>query len=292
MAPRSEHLTRQRINFAYSFDFIAEKFNAHRIFRCCNGENFKHISVHAELSAHKVYVVSFILHFNKARNRFVAVFAHPGAQRQHKCFIILRVTETVYAADRSNNDNVAPLKQGACRTVAQLVDFIVNLRVFFYICVARRNICLRLIVIIIAYKIFNGVFGKELLELRAKLRRQNFVVCKHERGLVNARNRICNRKRFSASRNAQKRLPALAALYSAHKALNCLGLIACRLVIRNKFKIHSHRLRSYLIYYIPFCKLFQPFAAFFIRFFAVGSPGGKTSGVSDCRKSRSTTSKL
>ena len=43
-----------------------------------------------------------------------------------------------------------------------------------------RYICFRLVVVVIAYKVFNGVFRKELLELGAKLGRQRFVVGEHK----------------------------------------------------------------------------------------------------------------
>lgn len=60
--------------------------------------------------------------------------------------------------------------------MAQFVDFIVYSAVLFNISISRRNICLRLIIVVIAYKVFNSVFGKKLLEFRAELCGKRFIV--------------------------------------------------------------------------------------------------------------------
>ena len=69
-----------------------------------------------------------------------------------------------------------------------------------------RDVRLRLVVVVIRYKILHGVVRKELLELAAKLRGERFVVCEHERRLLHALDDLRHRVRFAGARDAEQRL--------------------------------------------------------------------------------------
>ena len=82
--------------------------------------------------------------------------------------------------------------------MAQLVDFVVYCCDFFYVSIRGAYICLRLIIVVIAYKELNCAVREELPKLRAKLRCKRFVVRKHERGLLHTLYYLCHCKCFSA----------------------------------------------------------------------------------------------
>ena len=60
--------------------------------------------------------------------------------------------------------------------MAKLVNLIIDRAVLLDIGIARRNIGLRLVVIIVGDKIFNRIVRKELLKLAVKLTGQGLIV--------------------------------------------------------------------------------------------------------------------
>ena len=74
--------------------------------------------------------------------------------------------------------------------MAQLVYLVVDLGVFFYICVSGWHIGLRLIIVVVGDKILHCVLGEELLELAVKLRRQRLVVGNDQRGSLHPLNDV------------------------------------------------------------------------------------------------------
>ena len=60
--------------------------------------------------------------------------------------------------------------------MAQLIDFVVDGRIFFDISIGLYYICFRLIIIVITDKILHRVGRKKLLKFASQLRRQSFVM--------------------------------------------------------------------------------------------------------------------
>ena len=89
-----------------------------------------------------------------------------------------------------------------------------------------RDICLRLIVIVIRHKVLDGVFGEKLPEFCAKLRCKRFVVGKHERGAVELFDDACHRKGLARAGDSQQNLFLNAVFNTAHQLLNSLRLVA------------------------------------------------------------------
>ena len=55
--------------------------------------------------------------------------------------------------------------------MTQFINFFINGRIFFNVGIRNRQISFRLIVIIVADKIFHGIFGEESFKLFIQLRR-------------------------------------------------------------------------------------------------------------------------
>lgn len=68
--------------------------------------------------------------------------------------------------------------------VPELVDVVVDGRVLLNIRIGRGNIGFRLIIVVVADEIFNGVFRKQRTEFIVKLCCQGLVRGKHQRGPV------------------------------------------------------------------------------------------------------------
>ena len=87
--------------------------------------------------------------------------------------------------------------------MAQLIDLVIDGRILFYISIRRGHICLRLVIIVVGYKIFHRILGKKFLELAVKLRCQRFIVGDNEGGLLKLLNHICHGKGLSGAGNSQ-----------------------------------------------------------------------------------------
>ena len=123
--------------------------------------------------------------------------------------------------------------------MAQLVDLVVDGGVLLNIRVSRWNVGLRLVVIIIGNEIFNGVFGKEFLELRAELGGQRLVVGQHKGRPVDARDDVGHGEGLARTGDAQQRLVMVAAQKPLDQSVDGLRLIAGRLIFGMQLEIHT-----------------------------------------------------
>ena len=119
----------------------------------------------------------------------------------------------------------------------ETLNLVVYACVLFYKRVGVGNICLRLVVVVVGDKVFNGVIREKLLELRAKLRGKGLVVRQHQRWLLNAFDHLCHCKGFSAAGNAEQRLLLKAQLNSSGKRVYSLGLVAGGSIFADNVKI-------------------------------------------------------
>ena len=127
--------------------------------------------------------------------------------------------------------------------MAQLVNFIIYRRILLNISVCRRNIRLRLIVVIIGHKILYCIFRKEFPKFRTKLSSKSLIVCEDECRTIKSSNNIGHGKCFSRTGNAEQRLFVEAAFNAINKLVYCLRLIAHGRILRmeNEF-IHIKNL--------------------------------------------------
>ena len=81
-----------------------------------------------------------------------------------------------FSSKMGDDDDVVARHERARRRKPQAVDIFVDRSVLFDKGVRVRDIGLRLIVIVVADKIFDGVVRKKILELRIELRSERFIV--------------------------------------------------------------------------------------------------------------------
>ena len=92
------------------------------------------------------------------------------------------VARAVEARDARHDDDVAASRQqGGDRGETHLLDFGVDLEIFLDIGVRRRQVGLRLVVIVVGDEILHGILGEEILKLPVQLRREGLVVAQHQR---------------------------------------------------------------------------------------------------------------
>ena len=87
--------------------------------------------------------------------------------------------------------------------MAQLVYLIIDGGVLLDISIGRRDVGLRLVVIVIRHKILHRVLREELLELRIKLGGESFVMGNDEGRLLQLLNHIGHGEGLAGTSNSQ-----------------------------------------------------------------------------------------
>ena len=163
------HLTpyfhRKSIQFRDTIDLIPEKFHTIGIIRGIRRNDLQHITTHPKSTTGKIHVVAHILHIYQLSDHLIPILLIPRPQGNHHILVVIRATNTIDAGYRRYDNDIAPLCQGCRSRQTQLVDLIIDGGILGNIGIGRRNICLRLIVIIIGYKIFHRIIGKKFFKL-------------------------------------------------------------------------------------------------------------------------------
>ena len=105
-------LTRQRINNRDSFNGVAKHFDSCDCL-VISGLHFNGVAANAEVSTTKSHVVAIVLQVDKSTKQTALVVINPNVEFQKVSPILLWVTHSVDATDRSNNDGVPTRKQSS-----------------------------------------------------------------------------------------------------------------------------------------------------------------------------------
>ena len=234
----AQNFTRYRVHFLDRFNLVTEKLytDCHVAAR---RENIDCIAANPEGTALERQIVSLVLDVNQLSEHRLSVLFHARTQGQHLVFVVERATETIDAGYGSDDYYIAPFRKCRSRRVAQLFNLRIDVGILFDICVGARNIGLRLVVIIIAYEIFDCVFGEEFLEFAVKLCRKGFVVGNHQGGFVHLFDDTRHGKGLSRTGYAHQRLVARSGKDTLCQFIYCLRLVARGFVWRMQFEIHA-----------------------------------------------------
>ena len=145
--------------------------------------DFDHVAADAERAAAEILSAVVLNLHQLAQHGFardgLALFEH-----QHHAVVGFRRADAVDAGNRGDDDHVAALEERTRGAHAQLVEFIVDGGFFLDEGVARGDVGLRLVIIVVADEVFDGVLREEGLELVEELRGQRLVVRQHDGGAV------------------------------------------------------------------------------------------------------------
>ena len=150
------------------------------------------------------------MNIEQFQQQFVPVDRLARPQRDHHFQIVLRRTEPINAGDAGDDDHIPPTDQRRRRREPQPIDLFVDRRVFLYVDVARRDVRLRLVVVVIADEVRYRVVWKELFELGIKLRGQRLVVRQHQRRAIQLGDDIRHREGLAGAGDSQQHLIAFA----------------------------------------------------------------------------------
>ena len=80
---------------------------------------------------------------------------------------------------------------------SEFIEFFIDRKIFFDVCIADRHVRLWLIVVVIRNEITNSVFGKKLFEFAIQLCNQGFIVGKNQRWFLCLLNHVGHGKGFA-----------------------------------------------------------------------------------------------
>ena len=183
----------------------------------------------AKRAAPKVGVVALVLHLGESLDRvalreFVAL-----AQVQDHAVILGRVADAVDRRHRRDDHAIGTLQDRLGRRQPHLLDVLVDRRILLDVQVARRDVGLGLVVVVVRDEIFDRVVREEFAKLRIQLRRQRLVRREHQCGTPGARDDVGHRVGLARSGDAQQRLVREAVAETLDQLDDRLRLVAGRL---------------------------------------------------------------
>ena len=175
----------------------------------------------------------------KVTQNLVAVVDVAFFNADHQIEVFARATQTVNTAYGCNDNHITAGEEiGRCAQ-AELVDFVVDARIFFDERVRVRNVGFGLEIVVIADKVFDRVVREERLEFLIELGSERLVVRKDERWLADVLDDVCHRERFAGTRYAEERLESFAVLESFGQFFNGFWLVACGSVRTHEVEVRT-----------------------------------------------------
>ena len=228
-------LARERIERHELVDLVAEEIDADGML-FVRREHLDGVSAHAKGAAAELGVVSLVLDLDELPEHVLPGNPLTARQRQHHAVVRLGRAEAVDARHAGDDDDVAALEERPRGRQAHAVDLVVDRRFLLDVRVARRDVRLGLVVVVVADEVLDGVLGKEALELLVELRGQGLVVRHHQRRPVRARDDLRHRERLARSRDPEQHLVPISAVESLDELRLRARLIAAELEVGDEME--------------------------------------------------------
>ena len=224
-----DQLARQRVEVLQPLDLVAEQHRPERRL-LVGGEDLQRVAAHAERAAAERLVVAVVLERDELAQQLVAV--DEAALDQHLAVRVVGLgrAEAEDARHRGDDHHVAAREQRRRRGVAQPVDLLVDRRVLLDVEVARRDVGLGLVVVVVGDEVLDRVVREVRPELVAELRRERLVVRDHQRRPLQLLDRRGHRHRLARAGGAEQRHAARARLDRLGDAVDRRRLIGGRRV--------------------------------------------------------------
>ena len=206
---RGDDLAGERVELRERLDLIAEEDRAVGGLGV-GGEDLERLPLDAEVAARDRRVVARVLDRDELAQELVAVDVVAGAQQLHVALVDVGRAQAVDAGHRRDDDHVAAREHRCGGGMAQAVDLRVDRGVLLDVEVARGDVGLRLVVVVVGDEVLDRVVGEVGPELVAELRRERLVVRDDERRPLDRLDRAGHRHRLAGAGRAQQRRETVA----------------------------------------------------------------------------------
>ena len=207
----AQRLAGDRVDDRQPVDRVAEHLDAqHGLL--VRRVHLDRVAADPEPAAAEHGVVAVELQVDEPAQDVAHVVVDADVEVEHVAPVLLGVAHAVDAADRGDDDDVAPGEQGGRRRVAEPVDLVVDRRVLLDVRVARRDVRLGLVVVVVADEVLDPVVGEELAHLLGQLGGEALVRGEDQRRPLGVLDGPGDRRRLARPGDAEQRLEAVAAL--------------------------------------------------------------------------------
>ena len=218
----------ERVEQGQLFHFVVEQIDPDRHLRVLGGKHVQYVAAHTERAAAEFQLVALVLHLGQALDDVALAAALAGAQVQDHAVVVDRVADPVDAGHRGHDHRVGTLQQRLGRRQPHLLDVLVDARVLLDVQVARRDVGLGLVVIVVGDEVLHRVLGEELAHLRVELRRQRLVGCQDEGRAAELGDDVGHGVGLARAGHPEQGLERQAVLDPLDQLGDCLRLVARR----------------------------------------------------------------
>jgi len=106
-----------------------------------------------------------------------------------------------------------------------LVDLLIDRGILLDIGIRLRDICFRLVIVVVTYEIFNCIVWEKVFELPVELGSQGLIRGNNKGGPLASCHRVCYGKRLSRACYAKQYLMSEPLLHPFRKGVNSMPLI-------------------------------------------------------------------
>ena len=199
----ADHVTGEWVDVVQGINFVAEEFHTHgKLF--VGGNDVHRVAFNAEGTSAKRDVVTRVLNVYQQSEEAIALDLIPHLQEHGPVQVGLRGAQAVNARHRAYHHDVATRKQAGRSGVAQALDIFIDGGVFFNVGIGLRDVGFRLVVVVVADKIFNGIIGQQLPEFVGQLRSEGFIRGHDEGRPLHFFNKPGCRGRFTGTRRTHQ----------------------------------------------------------------------------------------
>jgi hypothetical protein len=222
-----EQLARERVEERERLDGVVVKRHAQRLFTVLGREHVNRVTPDTESPAAEVDVVARVLHAGQAGQQVALRHRVLLAQHLAHVLVVAGIADAVDARDRGHDDRVLALEDALGRRQPHLLDVLVDRAVLLDVEVARRDVGLGLVVVVVRDEVLDRVLGEELAELRVELRGEGLVGRDHQRRAPGAGDDVGHRVGLARAGDAEQRLVRETVVQALDQLVDRLRLVAC-----------------------------------------------------------------
>ena len=236
-----QRLARDRVNTSETIDRVTKHLDAKNRF-FVRRMHLDRVAAHPEFSTNKRHVVSVVLHVDQATKNRTHVVINTDTQVEQLPAVFVRGTHTVNTGNRCDDNRVSTSQQRRRRRVTQPVNLIIDRRILFDERVARRDIRLRLVIVVIGDEVLHPIIREELSHLLSQLCGKTLIGRQNQRRPLHLFDRPRNRCRFTRTSDAKQGLESMTGLYALCERRNRVWLVS-----------RWRKLRNDLEHFLAFC---------------------------------------
>ena len=230
---------------AQGINLIAEKFDSHRLV-CASQIHVHRIAPYTEGPPFELGLGAVVKGLHKAVQQPRKASPLPSFHLHGLGVEVLRVADTVQAGHRRDDYHIPAARQqrAGCRE-SQFLNLVVDAQVLFDIGVARRDVGLGLVVVVVRDEILHGIVGEERLEFSVQLCGQSLVMAQNQGGPLEVLDDIGHSEGLAGARDAQQGHRINPLPKSRAELLYGFGLVSGRSVGRIKTEFHRRKVTHF-----------------------------------------------